>query len=74
MNQAGPSSIIPVICLVVLLVLLVNAGLWAVYRKGSMHKMIHIFRRAGNSTRNPFQKEDADLEELSRRVEELKSK
>jgi FtsZ-interacting cell division protein ZipA len=74
MSQGGSSSILLVICLVVLLVLLVNAGLWAVYRNGSLHRMVNMIRRTGNNTRHPFQKEDTDLEELSRRVKELKSK
>lgn len=74
MNQAGSSSIILVICLVILLVLLVNAGLWAAYRKGSMHQIVNIFRSASNTARNPFHKEDTDLEELSRRVDKLKSR
>lgn len=73
MNAAHPEAALVILCLVGLLVLLVNAGLWFVYRRGGPLKTIETFRKAGQAASNPFKKEDQDLEELARRVEALKN-
>ncbi len=72
MNLPRSETVLLALCLVGLLVLLVNAGLWFVYRRGGPLNTIHGIRRTARTIRHPFEKEDADLDELARRVEALK--
>ncbi len=58
--------------LVILLVVGLN-GWFIVYvrRGGSIHE-IELFRRAAKAARNPWQREDTDLQELGRLVDQFR--
>ena len=60
------------IVLVIGLVVIVNLGLWFMWRGHGLHDQINTLRRTSKAIRNPWQKEDTSLEELSRRVNALR--
>jgi hypothetical protein len=70
------TSKILALCLVVGLVLMINLLLFAGFRRPSLIRGlfgdVELYRRAGQSARNPWEKEDDSLRELSRLVDDLK--
>jgi hypothetical protein len=61
-----------VICITIFLVVGINAAIYvAISRKNSVGQ-IELIQRATRRARNPWEGEDSDLAELSRRVAELK--
>jgi uncharacterized membrane protein len=72
MDPNHPEIAYLALCFVVVLVIAVNASLWAAFRGRSNIQSIEIMRKAAKTARSPFAKEDGDLQELSRRVAELK--
>ncbi|MEX2162596.1 MAG: hypothetical protein WD751_11895 [Anaerolineales bacterium] len=67
-------NVILVICLTALIGLGVPAMLYAGLRRRGTIGQIELMRRAGKQARQPWQQEDASLEELSKRVENLRKK
>jgi len=61
-----------VICLTLFIVVGVNAAIYAMSRGGSTLSQIEILRRASQRARQPWKPEDEALEELSKRVAELR--
>lgn len=61
-----------VVCLTLFIVVGVNATIYAMLRGGSTLSQIEILRRAGQRARQPWKPEDDALDELARRVAELK--
>lgn len=61
-----------VIILTLLIVIGVNALIYLSLRKRSSIGQIEMMRRAAKRARNPWEDEDNNLRELSRRVAELK--
>ena len=68
------TKIILVVCITLAAVAIVNAAIFAALRRGNESGQIELFQRAVRRTRQPWQPEDDALQELSRRVEELKRK
>jgi hypothetical protein len=56
----------------IVIVILVNFVLVAMLRGGNTHKQIGVARNILNDVRNPYRKEDEMLNELSKRVADLK--
>lgn len=67
LDQAGV-----VICLTILLVLLINAMILMLVRRNRPNSEIEMMRRIASTARNPFAKEERQVEELSRLVAGLK--
>ena len=67
-----PDRVLLVICLTVFIVVGVNAALLVALRRGNEVSQIDLFKRAAGRARQPWVHEDEALEELSRRVAELK--
>jgi hypothetical protein len=67
-----PSNILLVICLTLVIVVGVNAALYAALRRGNEASQFELFRRAARRARQPWKDEDDALQELSRRVAELR--
>lgn len=63
-----------VLCLGVLAAIGLPVLIYMGARGGSGVRAIDIFKRGANIARNPWQQEDENLEELSRRVEHLNRK
>ena len=63
-----------VLCLVGVIVVGINAALYIGLANKSTINQIDLIRKAGKRASNPWKPEDADLMELKRRVEALKSK
>ena len=61
-----------VICLILLIVVGINAALYVTLRRGNEAGQIELFRRAAQRAREPWKEEDDALQELSRRVAGLK--
>jgi hypothetical protein len=61
------------IVLVIALVVVVNLSLWFMWRGRGLHDQINSLRRTGKTMRQPWQKEDTALKELSERVRELRA-
>ncbi|GAB4578106.1 MAG: hypothetical protein Fur0022_08390 [Anaerolineales bacterium] len=57
---------------VVVLVIGINGLLLAAFRKGRDIQQIRLWQKAARTARDPWQKENKDLAELSRLVTELK--
>jgi hypothetical protein len=68
------TKIILVVCITLAAVAILNAAIFAALRRGNESGQIELFRRAVRRSRQPWQPEDDALNELSRRVEELKRK
>lgn len=67
-------KILLVVCLTLGAVAVLNVGLIAVLRRGNEATQIDLLKRAVGRSRQPWQKEDDALDELAKRVEELKKK
>ena len=68
------TKIILVVCITLAAVAILNAAIYAALRRGNESGQIELFKRAVRRSRQPWQSEDDALNELSRRVEELKRK
>lgn len=69
MNINLQSWLAPVI--LILMVVVINVGLIFALRSKNTREQIDLLRKAGQSARNPWQKEDAKLKELSEKVSQL---
>lgn len=67
------ANVLIVVCLVIFLVVGVNASLFARLRGKNSTGQIQLLQRAARSARNPWGKRDAQLKELSRLVSELEN-
>jgi hypothetical protein len=67
-------TLVLVLCIVGVLALGYPISLYLNARRGQGLGEIDLLRNAGRRARRPWGQEDDDLEELARRVEELKSK
>ncbi|HSF80976.1 MAG TPA: hypothetical protein VLA49_07065 [Anaerolineales bacterium] len=61
-----------VICLTLFIVIGINAAIYASLRRGNTVGQIELLRKAATSARKPWQAEDEALDELSKRVNELR--
>jgi hypothetical protein len=61
------------LCVIALLVLALNFGVWFYYRRSNPGRGEKALRRTGARVRQPWADEDQKLEELSNRVENLKN-
>jgi hypothetical protein len=68
------TKVILVVCITLAAVAIINAAIFAAIRRGNEAGQIELFQRAVRRTRQPWQSEDDALQELSKRVEELKKK
>ena len=67
-------NVVLVLCLAALIGLGIPAMLYAGLRRRGQIGQIELLRRATSSARQPWQKEDSQLAELSKRVESLRTK
>lgn len=58
--------------LFVAFIVLLNISLWTSFRKKGASQFFDLWRKAGNSYKGPWEKEDLDLLELSARVQQLR--
>jgi hypothetical protein len=68
------TKIILVVCITLAAVAILNAAIFAALRRGNESGQIELLQRAVRRTRQPWQSEDDALNELSKRVEELKNR
>jgi hypothetical protein len=68
------SRLLLIICLTVLIGVGLPAVVYYWARRENITAMMNTLNRAAQATRNPWQKEAQDLDELSRRVAALKEK
>jgi len=68
------TKIVLVVCITLAAVAILNAAIFAAIRRGNEAGQIELLRRAVRRSRQPWQMEDDALNELSKRVEELKKK
>jgi hypothetical protein len=61
-----------VACLSIALIFGIPAGIYAYLARGDFHGQIEMLKKARNRAQNPWKSEDDSLEELSRKVQELK--
>jgi hypothetical protein len=54
-----------VICITLVIVIVINAAIYATYRRGRGPSTIDMFRQAARTARDPWKVEDDALEELS---------
>jgi hypothetical protein len=69
-----PNRAFLVICITLVIVIGVNAVIFAALRRGNEAGQIELLRRAAKQVKQPWSKEDDALKELSKRVAELKEK
>jgi hypothetical protein len=60
------------LCLILFVVVGINAVLFSAFRKDGVIRQIELFKTAGNRARKPWQKEDNDLKELADLVNGLR--
>jgi len=68
------SKVALVVCVTVVIVIGINAAIYAAYGKGGSTGTVEMFRQAAKRARDPWGQVESDLEELSRRVTELSDK
>lgn len=56
----------------VILVIVINLGLWNILKGGRFFADKNMFHRMGRTLRHPWHEEEEQFSELARRVEELK--
>ncbi len=61
-----------VICITIFLVVGINAAIYVMVSRKDTIGQIELMQRAARRARNPWENEDTNLAELSRRVAELK--
>lgn len=71
MNLSFETLLAPVI--IILMVVVVNVGLFYSLRSKNTRKQIDLLRKAGQAAGNPWKKEDDALDELSEKVSRLRS-
>jgi hypothetical protein len=54
-----------VVCITIIIVIAINAAIYASYRRGQGPSTIDMFRQAARTARDPWKVEDDALEELS---------
>jgi hypothetical protein len=64
--------VVLVICLTVVIVIGINAAIYAMVADRQAVNLIDMIKRSAHTARRPWQGEDASLNELSKRVEDLK--
>ncbi len=72
MVKMDPNKAMLVICLTIFIVVGVNAAIYAAFRRGNEANQIELLRKAASRARQPWVNEDRALEELSKRVADLK--
>ena len=65
-------NVLLVLLILFILVVGVNGLLIFTLRRGRGSTHIRLWRQVGRRARNPWEKEDQDLKELSKRVEQFK--
>ena len=68
------TKILLVVCITLAAVAILNAAIFAVLRRGNEAGQIDLLQRAVRRSRQPWQSEDDALNELAKRVEDLKRK
>ena len=68
------TKIILVVCITLAAVAILNAAIFAALHRGNEAGQIELLKRAVRRTRQPWQTEEDALNELSKRVEDLKRK
>lgn len=68
------TKIVLVVCITLVAVAILNAAIFAALRRGNEAGQIELLRRAVRRSRQPWQREEEALNELSKRVEDLKRK
>jgi hypothetical protein len=64
-----------VVCITIFAVILLNVAIYVSVTRGKSNStvgQIELLRRAARTARSPWEKENQDLQELSRRVADLK--
>jgi len=69
-----PAKAMLVICITIIVVIIINAAIYSTYRRKDGASSIDLFRKAASQARNPWENEDADLKELSKKIEEIKQR
>lgn len=64
--------VVLIICLTIIGVVILNAVLYLALRRGQEANMINLLRKAAERARDPWNDEADALEELSRRVADLR--
>jgi hypothetical protein len=63
-----------VVCLTLFIVIGINAAIYVSFTRKNTTSQIELLRRAAQRARDPWEKENTDLKELSQRVSELKER
>jgi hypothetical protein len=71
-DKMDTSKVVWVVCLALVIALGIPAALYVAYSHGNQTGWIEMLQRAAGRARQPWQGEDNDLAELSRRVNELR--
>lgn len=58
--------------LIILLILAINLGLWAVWKRRDEHQQGSWLSRMSKTLRSPWQDEQSNMQELTRRLKELR--
>lgn len=70
--ELDTSRVVLIVCLTIILVVGINAMLYAALRRGEEASLVELTRRAFKNARNPWKEEDDALQELARLVGKLK--
>lgn len=73
MNPETLERILLVSCASVFLVASLNVLIYLAFRKNEPLGKIEVFQRAADRLRKPWREEQSEMEELARRVEELRA-
>ncbi len=66
------SKVFWVVCLALVIAVGIPAALYAAYSRGNQTGWLEMIQRAAGRARQPWEGEDNDLAELSKRVNELR--
>jgi hypothetical protein len=61
-------------CLTVIIGVGIPAGIYFMFRRENRAEFIQIIQKSSQEIRNPFRKDQEDMDELARRVAELKNR
>jgi len=61
-----------VICITVFVVIVINAAIYSTFRRKDGTGAVDLFHKAARQARNPWENEDTQLQELSKKVEEIR--
>jgi hypothetical protein len=70
MSGSLPSWIAPAV--IILMVVVINIGLFVALRSKSTRDQIDLLRKAGQAASNPWKKEEDSIDELAEKVSRLK--